>query len=153
VQDLLIVVHTAAGVTALVAGVVFVLHSDRARARSRVVTTYFCGLVLSGTTGAVVLWDWPNLGGGERTAFTALIVLAAVMVVRADRARRAMILARRGWQTAFVDGIGFTLISLFDGFLVVTALDLGAPAWLVAAAGVAGVIVGRRASTALESAR
>jgi hypothetical protein len=38
--------------------------------------------------------------------------------------------------------VGFTLISLFDAFTVVLVLDLGAPGWLVAAAGVLIAVAG-----------
>jgi hypothetical protein len=38
---------------------------------------------------------------------------------------------------------GFTLISLFDGFVIVSAIDLGSPIWLVVAIGVLGILVGR----------
>ena len=46
--------------------------------------------------------------------------------------------------TTPIDDIGFLLISLFDGFVVVTALDLGVPPWLVAAAAVGAVLLGHR---------
>jgi hypothetical protein len=39
--------------------------------------------------------------------------------------------------------MGFTLIALFDGFVIISALDLGAPSWLVVAPGVLGIVVGR----------
>jgi hypothetical protein len=38
--------------------------------------------------------------------------------------------------------VGFTLISLFDGFVIVGALDLGAPGCLVVLVGAAGVAAG-----------
>ena len=44
-----------------------------------------------------------------------------------------------------MDDIGFLLISLVDGFVIVTALDLGAPPWAVAPLAVAAVVVGHRA--------
>jgi hypothetical protein len=40
--------------------------------------------------------------------------------------------------------VGFTLISLWDGFVIVLAIDLGAPGWLVAVLAVLGVVVGIR---------
>lgn len=46
--------------------------------------------------------------------------------------------------------MGFTLIALFDGFVVVAVLDLGAPVWLIILAGLAAVLGGR---IALERAR
>lgn len=34
---------------------------------------------------------------------------------------------------------------LFDGFVIISALDLGAPTWLVLAIGLLGIVVGRYA--------
>ncbi|WP_022885347.1 hypothetical protein [Glaciibacter superstes] len=42
----------------------------------------------------------------------------------------------------FVNHVGFTLISLFDGFVIVAAIDLHAPPWLVASLAIGGVIAG-----------
>ena len=145
-HNALITVHTIAGLCAFVTGVMLVQHPRRARDRQRVARTYFAGLiVLAATTAAVVQWDWPSLNGGERTAFAGLIGLATVMIGRAALAREAMSRASQHWEARFVDAIGFTLISLFDGFVIIAALDLGGPPWLVAVAGVAGVLIGRRA--------
>jgi hypothetical protein len=44
-----------------------------------------------------------------------------------------------------MDHIGFTLIALWDGFVIVLAIDLGAAGWLVGVLAVLGVVVGHRA--------
>jgi hypothetical protein len=49
---------------------------------------------------------------------------------------------REDWRTAYVESLGFTLIALFDGFVIVSAIDLGAPIWLVLGIGVLGVLAG-----------
>ncbi len=56
------------------------------------------------------------------------------------------LLARHGddWRPRYLDDIGFILIALFAGFLII-ALDLGAPGWAVALTAVAGVVAGHRA--------
>lgn len=43
----------------------------------------------------------------------------------------------------YIEDVGFTLITLFDGFVIIGALDLGSPVWLVVIVGVLGVLVGR----------
>lgn len=48
-------------------------------------------------------------------------------------------------SSRFLDFVGFTLISLFDGFVIVAVLTRGGPVWLAVAAGVLGVVVGRAA--------
>jgi hypothetical protein len=45
---------------------------------------------------------------------------------------------------SMIELVGFTLIALFDGFVIVTAIDAGAPGWLVGVVAVAGVLFGRR---------
>lgn len=47
-----------------------------------------------------------------------------------------------GNPEAVIDHIGFNLISLFDGFAIITTLDLHAPGWLVAVIAVAAVAPG-----------
>jgi hypothetical protein len=64
------------------------------------------------------------------------------MVWRADQARRIRPSDSAGPSARYVGHVGFTLISLFDAFTVVLVLDLGAPGWLVAAAGVLIAVAG-----------
>jgi len=45
-------------------------------------------------------------------------------------------------QLKVIDHVGFVLISLFDGFAIVSALDLQAPGWLVAVIAVGAVGIG-----------
>jgi hypothetical protein len=41
-------------------------------------------------------------------------------------------------------------VALLDAFIVITVLDLGAPVWAVAGAGVAGAVAGNRAIATLK---
>ena len=52
-----------------------------------------------------------------------------------------------GNQVAVIGHIGFVLISLFDGFAIVSAIDLQAPGWLVAVIAVGAVAIGISAIT------
>jgi hypothetical protein len=66
----------------------------------------------------------------------------------AGAAVRAWSLARGQppvWRRRFVTAVGFTLIALFDGFAIVTALDAGVPGWAIAVVAVAVILAGRRA--------
>ncbi len=106
---------------------------------------------------AAVARSWADLDEGTRLVFAGLGVLAAVMLVRAVAARGRLRPAGQPAHPAYVGHVGFVLISLFDGFVVVAALDLGGPGWLAVAAAVAGVALGhlalgperRRATTRL----
>ena len=69
-------------------------------------------------------------------------MLGLYILQRANHARLALRLRHEGWRIAYIDHVGFTLISLFDGFVIVGAIDLGAPGWLVAAAALLGVVGG-----------
>lgn len=48
-------------------------------------------------------------------------------------------------EARYMDDIGFVLIALFNGFVIVAALDLGAPAWAVVVGAVLAAVVGSRA--------
>ncbi len=77
-----------------------------------------------------------------RLVYAALLGLAAYVVWRGSR---AVWLARQrptGWRRPYLDHVGFVPISWFDGFVIVAAVDLGAPGWLVGAIAGAGVAVG-----------
>jgi hypothetical protein len=50
-----------------------------------------------------------------------------------------------------VDDLGFILIALFDGFVIVAAIDLGAPVWIVIPLALLAVLVGHRAIQRFKS--
>jgi hypothetical protein len=77
--------------------------------------------------------------------FPGLFGLALYMFYRARSAGRLLDSRPSGWQHDTIEHIGFTLISLFEGFIIVTVLNLGGPEWLVALLAVLGVLGGRRA--------
>ncbi|HEV2528795.1 MAG TPA: hypothetical protein VGT61_10140 [Thermomicrobiales bacterium] len=81
---------------------------------------------------------WGDLATVTRAVYLGLLGLGGVMVARAWLARRAP-----DQHHAWIHHVGFTLIALFDGFVIVAAIDLGAPAWVAVIAGVMGVLVGR----------
>jgi hypothetical protein len=85
-----------------------------------------------------------QLGGTQRAIFLGLFVLSLYMLFRGLQARTELFSPRDDRLGGYVHHIGFTLISLFEGFIIVTAIDLGTPGWLTAGAAVLGVIVGSR---------
>lgn len=94
---------------------------------------------------------WTDLDIAAQAVFSGLLVLGLYML---HRARRARTLAGSSDQQAslrYIDDVGFVLIALFDGFVIVTALDLGAPLWLIATLAVLAVAVGHRAITRAKS--
>lgn len=107
---------------------------------------YYVALVaLLGFLILAVAVDWVALAVIQRVVYTGLVLLAAYTLVRAEQARRMLTAGpsnSHGWQTRYLDHVGFTTISLFDGFVIVAAIDLAAPAPAVAALAVFGVVAG-----------
>lgn len=91
---------------------------------------------------AVVGIDWRELPPVSRFTYGGLTLLALYTGFRGAQARRLLQERSVHWKGAYIGHVGFTLISLFDGFVVVGALDMNAPGWLVGAVGVLGVVVG-----------
>ena len=91
----------------------------------------------------VVLVDWPGLDAITRLVYSGLLVLAVYTGWRGWRAAQDLEHHRGQWRDAYIENVGFTLIALFDGFVIVSAIDLEAPMWLVVALGVLGVLAGR----------
>lgn len=92
---------------------------------------------------AVVALDWGGLDLPSRALYAALSALALYTGWRGWRALRQLRGRAGGWRGRYVDDVGFTLITLFDGFVIILALDAGAPLWAIVLVGVLGVLVGR----------
>jgi hypothetical protein len=139
-HNLLIAAHALAGVLSFVAGVLSVALTTT---RSWRFQTYLVSLVAMAAFAAVVVaWDWRALESGTRLVYAGLVGLAAFMVVRAIGAATRLRRRDGDWRSRYIDGVGFTLISLFEGFVIVAAIDLGAPVWLVVLVAAAGIVAG-----------
>ncbi len=134
-HTVLIAAHAAAGLAAFAAGCL-------ALTRRSYFTVYLWSLVsLVVFLAAVVALDWAGLDTASRALFAALTFLGGYMIWRAVQARGLQQSTSLQQSARRIDDIGFTLVALFDGFVIILALDLGAPAWLaivIAAAGIAG---------------
>ena len=137
----MIVLHSLAGVGAFLVGLA-ALQPARLRRHpwlAPVLLWLLVALVVS-MAGAMAS-HWNELPVATRLAFSGLFGLGVYML---HRARLGGAAASGPDPTRSIDDVGFLLISLFDGFVIVTALDLGAPPWLVAAAAAGAVLVGHR---------
>lgn len=146
VHTVFIAIHASAGVIAFAAGCV-------ALARGRLFGTYLWSLVAMAVFLVLaVVSEWSLLGSTTRAVFAAFVVLAGFMVWRALRARRLRPApSAEGPSVAYFEHVGFTLVALFDAFVVVSVLNAGAPGWLVAAVGVAIAIAGHFVLVAVRS--
>lgn len=149
VHLLLITLHAASGVVALAAGAFVLRPPGRASpAMFRIYLGALWGMVLF--LAVAVAAGWPSLDASSRVLFGALTLFAVAIGARGWAAYRAARQRDPGWEHRYLAHMGFTLIALFDGFVVVAVLDLGAPVWLIILAGLAAVLGGR---IALERAR
>lgn len=138
----MVVLHSLAGVAAFTVGVA-ALQPERLRRHPWLLPLLLWLLValIVFMVGAMAA-HWNELPGAAQLAFSGLAGLGLYMLRRAFAATTA-----GGGPAAArsVDDIGFILIALFDGFIIVTALDLGAPPWVVAPVAALAVVIGHRA--------
>ena len=126
-----IAIHAAAATVAFGAGILAVPAGRFASVYRVAVLVAVAGLV------PAVLVDWSTTAPVLRGVFGGLLVLALVMVARAEFAVRNRPSRGTAPTAAYLDHLGFTLISLADGFVVVTVFRAGAPPWLVVVVAVA----------------
>jgi hypothetical protein len=138
----LIAAHAACGLAAFVFGI-FALE-PRTSAAPGTFGWYLgalCLMILF--LAGVVALDWKGLDLPTRVLYAGLLVLAGYVGWRGWRAAQNLSARAGAWRTQYIEAVGFTPIALFDGFVIVSALDLGAPGWIVVALGVLGIVVGR----------
>ncbi len=143
-HTLLIAAHAVGGTAAFAAGCLALRPPPRGVPPTFRVYLGALGVMVLFVVLAVAL-DWGTLDSGSRVLLGALIVLALYVGWRGWQAYQMLQRRGAGWIDAYLDGVGFTLIALFDGFVIITALDLGAPVWLIVVIGVLGILVGRGA--------
>jgi hypothetical protein len=142
-HSVLIILHAAAALVCFAAGVLSLGLRTATSGRLRL---YFWSLVaMPVLMAAAIAVHWADLDLTTRLIFLGLGALGIYMAWRGGRARTRLRRQDRDWRPRYLDDIGFTLISLFDGFVIVAAIDLGAPAWLVVLIAVAGVAGGIQA--------
>ena len=138
----LIALHTAFATTTFVLGATL-MAALPASVRSRRFVAYCAAAFLAiALLIIVVIVDWGQLPLVKRVAFSGLGLLGLYMLWRTERARETLARQASGWRTRFIGHVGFVLISLFDGFCIVTAIDLRLAPWLVAVVAVLGVALG-----------
>ncbi|MDF2460774.1 MAG: hypothetical protein K0S68_177 [Candidatus Saccharibacteria bacterium] len=152
-----IVLHTITGVACFVGVVMLVARlrdHDSMRPWWWVYILSLVFLVLYMVTA--IISHWGDLNDIERIAFPALGLLGWYMLFRAWQAFMEWYVPFDGWQYRLLGHVGFNLISLIEGFIIVAAIDLHAPDWLVVIVAVLGIVggsifVGRLKATYLET--
>lgn len=139
----MIVAHAIAGVLSFVLGGLALIPSERLERRSWLFPAYLAALIgMVVFMGGAIASDWRHIPQVRRFVYAGLLALGVYMLARAFQARSEE--RRRGakWQERYIGHVGFTLISLFDGFAIVTAIDLHAAGWLVGAVATLGMVAG-----------
>src|SRR6266496_2666448 len=141
-HTIFIALHAASAVISFFVGC-FLIFSLRNTAIQRWFGLYWWALIaLVIFLAAAILVNWAEYSTIERIIFPALFVLALYMLYRARGANRSLETKQKGWQPDAIKDIGFTLISLFEGFIIVGGIDVGFPGWLIAVAAILGFLLG-----------
>ena len=142
-HNVLIILHAAAAAISFFAGC-FLILSLRQASNQRLFSLYWWSLIgmVVLLIGAILVY-WNEYSGTERIVFPVLLGLGMFMLNRAHNASRLLKAQQYDWKLGYIEHIGFTLISLFEGFVIVTVLNAGSPGWLVALLAILGVLGGR----------
>jgi uncharacterized membrane protein len=141
-HSLFIEIHAASGIVAFVCGWACI-HNLGTKPSLQLVWTFVIGLIgLDLFMIAAIINDIPALSKGQLYTFLGLTALGLYMLFRGFQAYSVYKKQKDNWRLPFIDHVGFGLISPFDGFVIVAAIDLKLPVWLVVIIGVLGVFVG-----------
>jgi len=138
----LIILHACSALVCFVTGVA-IISPQRAKRHTWLLPAFLISLIglLAFMVGAMAS-HWSEIGATERIAFSGLVVLGLYMLYRGLHAKGQ--LHGKNIPENYIDNVGFSLISLFNGFIIVALIDMHAPVWLVVAGAVLGVVVGTR---------
>ncbi len=143
IHSVIIILHAASATLAFFAGCLLIF-SPAYTSNQRLFNVYEWALISMVVllAGAIFVY-WTQYSNVERIIFPALFALSIYMLYRAWSANRLLASAQIGWEIAYIEHIGFTLISLFEGFIIVSGLNSGFPGWLVGVVAVVGLLLGR----------
>ncbi len=146
---LFIYLHAATASLSMLSGCYLIFTSEPCKYGFEV---YFYLLVtmLVFMTAALAV-DWQQLVLAQHFIFISLEALALYMIWRAFQAREELLNQRENWHKHFINHVGFTLISFFDAFVIVGAINLDLPVWAVVIIALAGVLGGNQIVKQAES--
>src|SRR5438552_3316543 len=140
-HTLAIVVHALSATGAFIIGIVLIFQSNTLRQLQLGVAFLVLLILLEVFLVIAIISHVSSLPTVTQIIFGGLAILGLYMIWRAVQAV-SVLREPHGNQGAVVDHIGFNLIALFDGFAIISAIDLGAPGWLVAVIAVGAVVIG-----------
>jgi hypothetical protein len=138
----LIVLHASLATIAFGIGCSLLVAFPRSAASPRLIAFYASMFVAVAALLAVVVVDWAGLPVVQRVVFGGLCLLGLYLLFRTERARSTLAHQHARWREGFTGHIGFVLISLFDAFCIVFAVDLQLSPFVVVPVAVLAVVVG-----------
>jgi hypothetical protein len=143
IRTVLVTLHAAAGIGGLVTGLAALSPPKGRDVRNWLRRLYVIFIViLLASMVVLVTIDWNGLDTTARISFAALIGLGAVMAYRLVRARSEALVQRGAWERRYVDHVYFTYISLWEGFVILPALNLPMPQLSVPLVAIAVLLIG-----------
>ena len=140
-HTLAIIVHALSATGAFVIGVTLLFQSSTKRQLQLGVAFLVLLILMEVFLVIAILSHVTSLPTMTQLIFGGLAILGLYMIWRAFQAV-SVLREQPGNQGAVIDYVGFNLISLFDGFAIISAIDLQAPGWLVAVIAVGAVALG-----------
>ena len=140
-HTLSIVIHALSATGAFIVGIALLFQNNTLRQLQLARAVLVLLILMEVFLVIAILSHVTSLPTIMQIIFGGLAILGVYMIWRAVQAV-SVLQAPSGNQVAIIDHIGFILISLFDGFAIVTATDLQAPGWLVAVVAVGAVALG-----------
>ena len=144
VHTLAIVVHALSATGAFVVGVVLLFQRETLRRLQLGVAFVVLLVLLEVFLVIAILSHVTSLPTIMQIIFGGLALLGGYMIWRAVQAV-SVLREPHGNQGVVIDHVGFNLIALFDGFAIISAIDLHAPGWLVAVIAIGAVALGNYA--------
>jgi len=141
------VLHALSATGAFLVGIIFLFQSNTLRQLQLARVVLVLLMLMAVFLVIAILLHVTSLPTMKLLIFGGLVILVVYMIWRAVQAVTVLTKQQQEDQLKVIDHVGFVLISLFDGFAIVSALDLHAPGWLVAAVAVCAVGVGIAAIT------
>jgi hypothetical protein len=136
-----IVLHAACAAGAFVIGTVFIFQGVTLRQLQLARAVLVLLVLMEVFLVVAILSHVSSLSTIMQVVFGGLTMLGLYMIWRAIQAL-SVLRELNGDQLVVINHIGFILISLFDAFAIVSAIDVHAPGWLIAVIAVAAVVLG-----------
>lgn len=142
-HNLLIILHSVTATISFFAGMLLIF-STKYTTNQTIFNLFLWPLIGMGLLLAGALFvNWENYSDTERVVFPGLLGLSFFMIFRGWGASLVLHTQSKNWKLGYIEHIGFTLISLFEGFVIVSGLNAGLPGWLVGIIAFLGLLGGR----------